>query len=83
MARNAERGSGCTIQVCVKAPGIIILRIRDTCSLIPGQAKGDAAPSFISQVLQDGVTPEEEDILKWASFSMYLGMASKHGSRDS
>ncbi|KAG8214158.1 cytochrome P450 [Butyriboletus roseoflavus] len=36
-------------------------------------AKGDAAPSFISRALQGGVTPEEEEILKWASFSMYLG----------
>ena len=45
------------------------------------QAKGDAAPSFISRVLQKGVTPAEEEILKWASFSMYLGMASKDGSR--
>ncbi|KAG8214153.1 cytochrome P450 [Butyriboletus roseoflavus] len=37
-------------------------------------AKGDAEPSFISRVLQDGVTPEEEEILKLASFSMYFGM---------
>jgi cytochrome P450 len=36
-------------------------------------AKGDAAPSFTSQLLQGGVTPEEEDLIKWASSSMYLG----------
>jgi len=36
-------------------------------------ANGDAAPSFVSRALQEGVTPEEERILKWASFSMYLG----------
>ncbi|KAG8214156.1 cytochrome P450 [Butyriboletus roseoflavus] len=46
-------------------------------------ANGDAAPSFISRVLQDGVTPEEEEILKWASFSMYFGMDSRHASPDS
>lgn len=49
---------------------------------IYGQAKGDAAPSFMSQVLQEGVTPEEENILKWAAFSMYLGMRLAHGSRN-
>ncbi|KAF9227082.1 cytochrome P450 [Gyrodon lividus] len=37
-------------------------------------AKGDAAPSFTSRLLQEkSVTPEEEDIIKWASFAMYLG----------
>ncbi|KIJ18483.1 hypothetical protein PAXINDRAFT_128630 [Paxillus involutus ATCC 200175] len=36
-------------------------------------AKGDAAPSFTSRLLQEGVTPEEENMLKWASFAMYLG----------
>ncbi|KAF9237423.1 cytochrome P450 [Melanogaster broomeanus] len=35
-------------------------------------AKGDAAPSFTSKLLRGGVTPEEEDLIKWASFSMYL-----------
>lgn len=33
-------------------------------------------PSFTSRLLQEGVTPEDEDILKWASFSMYMGMVS-------
>ncbi|KAF9227072.1 cytochrome P450 [Gyrodon lividus] len=36
-------------------------------------AKGDAVPSFASRLLQEGVTPEEEDTIKWASFSVYLG----------
>ncbi|KAF8137074.1 cytochrome P450 [Boletus edulis] len=39
-------------------------------------AKGDAVPSFTSRLLQEGVTPEDEEILKWASFSMYLGMTT-------
>ena len=42
-------------------------------SLILGQAKGDAVPSFTSRLLQEGVSPEDEELLKWASFSMYLG----------
>ncbi|KAF8547387.1 cytochrome P450 [Imleria badia] len=32
-----------------------------------------ATPSFTSRLLQEGVTPEDEEILKWASFSMYMG----------
>ncbi|KIJ60079.1 hypothetical protein HYDPIDRAFT_139854 [Hydnomerulius pinastri MD-312] len=36
-------------------------------------AKGNTVPSFTSRLLEEGVTPEEEDILMWASFSMYLG----------
>ncbi|KAI9573120.1 cytochrome P450 [Boletus coccyginus] len=34
---------------------------------------GDALPSFTSQLLQEGIAPEDEEILKWASVSMYLG----------
>lgn len=30
-------------------------------------------PSFTSRLLQEGVSPEDEELLKWASFSMYLG----------
>ncbi|KAI9571621.1 cytochrome P450 [Boletus coccyginus] len=36
-------------------------------------AKGDALASLTSQLLQEGVTPETEEILKWVSFSMYVG----------
>ncbi|KAI9457273.1 cytochrome P450 [Boletus coccyginus] len=36
-------------------------------------AKGDALPSLTSQLLREGVTPEDEEILKWVSFSMYVG----------
>ncbi|KAF8444971.1 cytochrome P450 [Boletus edulis BED1] len=36
-------------------------------------AKGDAEPSFTSRLLQQGLTPEDEEILKWASFTMNLG----------
>ncbi|KAI9457271.1 cytochrome P450 [Boletus coccyginus] len=36
-------------------------------------AKGDALPSLTSQLLQEGVTPDEEEILKWVSFNMYVG----------
>ncbi|KAG6375633.1 cytochrome P450 [Boletus reticuloceps] len=36
-------------------------------------AKGDAVPSLFSHALQGGLTPEDEDILKWASFAVYLG----------
>ncbi|KAF9237425.1 cytochrome P450 [Melanogaster broomeanus] len=35
-------------------------------------AKGDAVPSMTSRLLQRGVTSEEEEVIKWASFSMYL-----------
>ena len=45
--------------------------------LISARAKGDATPSFSAQVLQDGVTSEEEEIVKWAAFSMYLGTSLK------
>jgi len=36
-------------------------------------AKGDALPSLTSKLLQEGVTSEEKEILKWVSFSMYVG----------
>ncbi|KAF8444934.1 cytochrome P450 [Boletus edulis BED1] len=36
-------------------------------------AKGDVAPSFTSRLLQECVAPEDEDIIKRAAFSMYLG----------
>jgi len=35
-------------------------------------AKGNAAPSLTSLLLQEGVTPEDEEILKYVSFTMYL-----------
>ncbi|KAF8134279.1 cytochrome P450 [Boletus edulis] len=35
-------------------------------------AKGDAAPSLISQLLREGVIGEDKEILKWVSFGMYL-----------
>ncbi|KAI9571629.1 cytochrome P450 [Boletus coccyginus] len=47
--------------------------MRDAWSFINILAKGDALPSLTSQLLQEGVTPEEEEILKWVSFNMYVG----------
>ena len=38
------------------------------------QAKGDATPSLTSQSLQEGLTAKEEELLKWTSFGMLLGM---------
>jgi len=42
-------------------------------SVLEHLAKGNAAPSLTSQLLREGVTPEEEEILKQVSFTMYLG----------
>ena len=39
---------------------------------------GNAAPSLTSRLLQEGVTPEDEEILKWVSFEIYLGVVSKY-----
>ncbi|KAF8550634.1 cytochrome P450 [Imleria badia] len=36
-------------------------------------AKGDAEPSLLSRSLQEGLTAEDVEILKWTSFTMYLG----------
>ena len=43
--------------------------------LILAQGEGNVAPSFTSRLLEGGISPEDEEILKWASFSMYLGMS--------
>lgn len=57
------------------------LHVLENCTLMLAQAKGDAAPSLTSRVLQEGVTAEDEEILKWTSFGMYLGMISSARSR--
>ncbi|KAH7889032.1 cytochrome P450 [Phlebopus sp. FC_14] len=36
-------------------------------------ASGNASTSFSGKLLEGGVTPEEEDVIMWASLSMYLG----------
>ncbi|KAN0091438.1 Cytochrome P450 [Tylopilus felleus] len=38
-------------------------------------AEGNAVPSLTSRLLQGGVTAEDEEVLKWTSFGMYLGGA--------
>lgn len=52
------------------------------CVLISIQAKGDATPSLTSQSLHVDVTAEDDEILKWTSFTMYLGMISKYSSQN-
>ncbi|KAF8550607.1 hypothetical protein OG21DRAFT_1605789 [Imleria badia] len=42
-------------------------------------AKGDAAPALTSQSLQEGATAEDEEILKWASLAVYLGVSETGG----
>ena len=38
------------------------------------EAAGAAIPSFSSTLLEGGASPEEEDIIMWASAHVYLGM---------
>ena len=35
---------------------------------------GTAVPSFSSTLLEGGVSPEEEEVIMWASSQVYLGM---------
>jgi len=81
VARSSKRDGEHTVPVCVGAPGLFHLCVHGACTLMLTQESGDATPSFTSRVLQQGVTPEDEEILKWTSFSMYLGMASKYSSQ--
>ena len=37
------------------------------------QARGEARTSFVSKLLEDGCTPEKEDVVKWAALSLYSG----------
>ena len=64
-----ERGSGRTAQVCV---GTFIFHLRDrgACMLTLGWAMGNVTPSFTSRLLQEGVAPGYEEILKWAFIFM-------------
>ena len=47
--------------------------------LILCEGAGTAIPSFSSTLLEGGVSPEEEDLIMWASAHIYLGM---FGSRS-
>lgn len=40
------------------------------------QAAGTAIPSFSSTHLEEGVSPEEEDVTMWTSTAVHLGMFS-------
>ena len=82
MAKSGERSSEHAVRVCVGATGLFPVHVRGACTLISTQAKGDAEPSFVSRSLQEGVTAEDEDILKWASFAMYQGMALNYLNTD-
>lgn len=42
--------------------------------LISCKAAGSVVPSFSSTLLDGVLTPEEEDIIMWASSQVYLGM---------
>ena len=37
------------------------------------QDRGEARTSFVSKLLEDGCTPETEDVVKWAALSLYSG----------
>ena len=77
VAQNVERGGEHAVRICVGEPGMFSLRNRGACTLMSSQAMGSATPSFTSQLLQEGVTPEDEETLKQVSFMMYLGVFSK------
>ncbi len=42
--------------------------------LIIYQASGTAEKSFVSALLEEPVTPEEENDIKWSAASLYTGM---------
>ena len=37
------------------------------------QDRGEARTSFVSKLLEDGCTPEKEDVAKWVALSLYSG----------
>ena len=37
------------------------------------QVQGEARTSFVSKLLEDGCTPETEEVVKWAAMSLYAG----------
>ena len=45
----------------------------DAVNLTWRKAAGTAIPSFSSTLLEGGVSPEEEDIIMWTSWGVYLG----------
>ena len=60
--------------ICHGANGMIdMASMLNTTHLMLCEAAGTAVPSFSSTLLEGGVSPEEEDVIMWASSQVYLG----------